>query len=193
VPVLPLHSAPPLRSPRNRAYNFRWTIIRHGGSPPSDEELHDALRHGEPLEVIQEIVRSDPASIRRKDGNGSLPLHVAARHGALVGGVVRFLADRCPQALEEKQEQGWLPLHVAVRLEASFDVVRLLVNRCPHALEEKDKEGGLPLHGAVCLGASFPVVQLLVDRCPVALRDKALNGLLPLLIALGSDASLPVV
>jgi hypothetical protein len=52
----------------------------------NDEELrlHAALRHREPLEVIQEIVRPDPASIRRKDGNGALPLHVAARHGARV-------------------------------------------------------------------------------------------------------------
>jgi Ankyrin repeats (3 copies) len=98
----------------------------------NDEErrLHDALRHGLPLHAIREIVRADPAAIRRTEDDGSLPLHVAAEHGAS-SEVVRFLVDQCPHALEEKKEYGWLPLHVAARCHASFNVVRILATRCP--------------------------------------------------------------
>jgi hypothetical protein len=74
-----------------------------------ERRLHHALRSGEPMEVIQEILDADPDSIRRKeeydddddnDNEGSLPLNVALWHGAPFD-VVHLLVDRCPQALED--------------------------------------------------------------------------------------------
>jgi ankyrin repeat protein len=129
--------------------------------------LH-ALQNKEPLSVIQDIVRSDPSSLRRcAVASGRLPLHIAAMNNASVA-LVGFLVQSFPQALEEKCEKGWLPLHVAAS-DSSVELVRFLVDQCPETLKGKTNAGWLPLHMAAG-GASVEMARFLVDRFPKALE-----------------------
>jgi hypothetical protein len=86
--------------------------------------LVEAIRRRQPLRVIQQIVWTDPESVRRKvddegDGDNWYPLHEAIVAGASVD-VIGFLVYKHPQALREGDKRGWLPLHLAVQPRPSW-------------------------------------------------------------------------
>lgn len=152
-----------------------------GGGLPAEAgrgpfRLHDALERGESLEVIREIVESDPYSVQRRGSNGWLPLHIAAFRAPLE--VVRLLGDAYPHALLEKDKRGWLPLHVAVYSGGYLQVVKYLGEKCPEAFDEKDNDGWLPLHMAARHGI-MEVIKYLAAKCPTALIVKDNDEKLP--------------
>jgi ankyrin repeat protein len=85
-----------------------------GHATPVLLPLHNAVAMTQPLDRIKEIVRSDPAAVRRVDSAGRTPLHVAIASQAPEG-LVRFLVDECPDTLHDPDDLGWLPLHLAAQ------------------------------------------------------------------------------
>jgi hypothetical protein len=128
--------------------------------PSSDGRLplHLAAGRAASLEVVRYLAHEDPSGLRKRDGHGCLPLHLAA-HGSAVGDeappsktakeIVVFLAEAHPQGLLEASDCGWLPLHFAVsRSTASPEAVRFLAEAAPSAPGTPSKTGQLPLHVA---------------------------------------------
>jgi ankyrin repeat protein len=132
-------------------------------------------------EVAECLVDKCPESVRVRDNDGQLPLHVAARYVGL--DEVIILAERWGAALLEKDHAGRLPLHHAVQYEAPLRVVRYLVDEGPLALQKRTADGYLPLHWAVRWKAPAEVAQILVDKYRGALSERTDDGLLPLHVA----------
>jgi ankyrin repeat protein len=144
------------------------------------------------VEAIQLLVVRFPHALRVKDGEGRLPLHLAAVHGDLE--MIRLLADGSPAALEEKDNDGDLPLHgVAGSDRATLEVFRYLSERCPGSLLVANDEGQLPLHVAAYQHhESAELVRCLADPCPESLAVKDGEGNHPLHIVafVGASADL---
>jgi Ankyrin repeats (3 copies) len=78
-----------------------------------------------------------------ENGDGCLPIHVAARYASFA--VVKVLVDARPQTLEYVSgNRGRHPLHIAARHSSSTDVVKFLVFRCPRVLYMVTPECELP-------------------------------------------------
>lgn len=85
--------------------------------------LHNAIHQGDPLKVVQEIVEFDPTSVKRKNSDGWLPLHIAARHAKLE--VVQYLVDKFPKALRRGTSYGMRPA-VLARKQGQLDTAEFL-------------------------------------------------------------------
>jgi Ankyrin repeats (3 copies) len=103
-------------------------------SAPDDPlPLHVAAHRATSLEIVQYLASEDPSALYKRDSNGCLPIHRAARRSTMMDhaptattkAIVRFLADAYPRGLLEASECGWLPLHLAVAGATSLDLVQL--------------------------------------------------------------------
>jgi ankyrin repeat protein len=134
------------------------------------QHLIRLIKESQSMEVVKEVVMSNPLLLQKADGDGRLPLHHAARSKASLN-IIHFFVDTWDQALQEKDSCGWLPLHIAARYEAPFAVVQYLVTQGPMALLERDVDGWTPLHHAAKC-ASIEVVRCLVNKCEQALGEE---------------------
>ena len=70
------------------------------------------------IHVLRLILISDPDSVRERDENGYLPLHIAVEDGACVE-VIDMLLTAYPGAAQQTNKYGRLPLHIACRCRAA--------------------------------------------------------------------------
>jgi len=125
-------------------------------------------------------------SIRSRNDDGSLPLHVACRKGTPLG-YIRLLARKHSAALQTPDTTGALPLHIACQTATplSLGLIRFLVEQEPAALHTPNNVGALPFH--LLCGASDPpldVLKYLMRTDPESLRAAMTNaGALPVMMA----------
>jgi ankyrin repeat protein len=149
---LPLHKAVSLRSSAVCKYllqhiyattrrlplhelleDLTWDRSSNSGVAPP---LHDAL-HGNVLgtddvvEILEYLVDQNPALLRSRDQDGSLPLHVACRRGASFT-IIQSLVDLYKASVKSVTPGGDLPLFLACEMpKTSLDAIFLLVKLYP--------------------------------------------------------------
>jgi ankyrin repeat protein len=134
---------------------------------------------------VRALVDARPDALQARCNAGWRPLHVSVLHELVAVDVVRFLAERGPDALlDTENHEGYAPLHLAARSRRSvFGTVQCLLDLNPHALTIAGKhDGRLPLHVAV-QHAGLDVVQAFVDGHPDADAMKDRHGWLPVHVA----------
>ena len=133
--------------------------------------LYTALKHDQPIEVIQLLVNAWQESVFYKDGFSIFALHMACHYSSHMD-VIRFLMDRNPKALAAATFNGDLPIHYAARkIKQSQPILELLINAAPATLMKRRFENYTVLH---CLLQYFIVnlelVQCIAERWGGALR-----------------------
>jgi ankyrin repeat protein len=94
--------------------------VESGGT--GNTALHDAASnrrvgsgedgdYGLSIEVVMELFHTNPNAIKLPNGDGALPLHIAARHGCL--SLVQLLHGLYPSAAHVKDAENLLPLEYA--------------------------------------------------------------------------------
>jgi ankyrin repeat protein len=102
------------------------------GAPPIREALHrNVLGTDDVVEIVEYLVGQNPALLSSRDQDGSLPLHVACRHGASFS-IVQSLVNLYKASVKSVTPQGDLPLLLACELpEPSLDTIFLLIKLYP--------------------------------------------------------------
>jgi len=116
--------------------------------------------------VLQALVQAMPATLRKRDRHGFLPLHhiCCSEYTLLVN--VQFLVYVWPGTLQLPNAEGKLPLHLACKNQLPTDVIRCLVKSYAYAVSVQDKKGQLPLHIACRKRLDVQVIESLVRVCP---------------------------
>lgn len=128
------------------------------------------------LEMIKKLVKDDPALLVKRDGNGHIALHTAAKHASLE--VVSYLVDGDESTVSALDELGELPLHKACRA-GKLDNAQYLMTKNTSSITTRSKDGSTALHLAAKIG-SFELVKHIVevDESTLAIPDEM--GELPL-------------
>jgi ankyrin len=83
------------------------------------------------VEIIEFLVGQNPALLSSRDPDGSLPLHLACRHGAAFT-IVHSLVNLYKASVKSVTSEGDLPLFLACELpEPSLDTIFLLMKLYP--------------------------------------------------------------
>jgi hypothetical protein len=139
--------------------------------------------------VVQVLVERYPKSLMEFDGDGYLPIHLAAtatRNPHQLE-VVKYLAQQCVASLlqrgqmeanQDYDENGSLTIHLAARSTGpqQLAVVRFLAEACPESLGMTAHGASLPVHRALQSNPMPSVIKLLVRLTPIP--DEAKVGLL---------------
>jgi ankyrin repeat protein len=147
--------------------------------------LHVAASHVDTPLAMEPVVERWPESVRQRDGDGSLPIHLAVARREVPLEVVQYLVERDPGSVRLCDRRGFLPLHLAVSYaEPSIELVRLLMDHHPPSVGHADNDGSLPLHLAVSHAEpSSELVRILVDHHPPSVGHADSGGSLPLHLA----------
>lgn len=111
--------------------------------------LHHACNRRCPrADVVEALIRANPAALLQEEEKFWLPLHYACRFKAPKN-VVRLLLHLYPEsgkiAVEARDKQGRTPLYYAVRYDAPHGVASLLIHVDPSAVLEEDQNEESPL------------------------------------------------
>jgi ankyrin repeat protein len=133
------------------------------------------------LEMIRIFINTYPLSVRQKDMNGDLPLHVAIRREEPADLVVCELLRKYPQSAFVKDHHGNLPLFMAcVRSKVSAKIIKGLLVANPQAASTK-VYGSFALHALVHTGGVTPqTIKLLLAANPEGVHTPNNFGNLPL-------------
>lgn len=165
---------------------LRWLCCRREGSVAlAEREWANATAC-----LVWFLAHEWPHHLKRRDVNGLLPLHLAARFGSENLGLFRALVDGMPDTITDLHPDGDFPLHLAIKSGAPKSVVKLLVEAEPQVLRERNASGSLPLHVA----AEFMTddeVKVLSEAYPRALWEQDNHGRLPLHRAVNTEYEPP--
>jgi ankyrin repeat protein len=102
------------------------------GAPPLRFSLHrNVLGMDDVVEILEYLFDRDPAVLRSRDSDGSVPLHVACRRGASFA-IVQSLVNLDKATVKKVTPQGDLPLFLACEFpEPSLDTIFLLMKIYP--------------------------------------------------------------
>lgn len=109
--------------------------------------LHNALRaldSGVALGTIKLLVQADDSTVRIRDSDGSLPLHIACWH---IGhsNVVQYFLELDRASLLASDDYGNTPLHIACR-RANYDAIALFLTQYPDSpVATRNEDGNLPI------------------------------------------------
>jgi ankyrin repeat protein len=101
-------------------------------APPLRCALHrNVLCTDDIVEIVEYLVDRDPALLRSRDQDGSLPVHVACRRGVSFN-IVQSLVNHDKASVKSATPQGDLPLFLACDIpEPSLDTIFTLVKLYP--------------------------------------------------------------
>jgi ankyrin repeat protein len=117
--------------------------------------------------VVEYCVKHDKLEVRKADGDGNTPLHIAAIVSNLPAAKSLLAAGADVNA---RNQRGDTPLHLAVA-KGDRAMIALLIG-AGATLDVVDQDGNTPLHAAA-LGGDVAVVQQLLDAgCKVDPRNK---------------------
>lgn len=130
---------------RDDASRFaRYTFV------DGNDALFEACTHRCPIDVVEMIHIANPASISRRNGDGSTPLHLASSSASEA--VVTFLIETAPHVVVVADADGWTPLHSMVWSRAitmsrcfSSSTVERVLSISPTAARARDVHGDTPL------------------------------------------------
>lgn len=140
--------------------------------------------------VFDQVYSHYPEAANIFDGQGRLPIHVAAEEDALVP--LRYLLTKHPEGADTMMIRpvgrvgGGIPLHIACRTNASSSVITALLSSNFNSTKKSDANGDLPVHLLLRNGdqVSGAVAQALLDIYPTAATRADMYGDLPLSVAL---------
>jgi ankyrin repeat protein len=135
--------------------------------------------------VVEYCVKHDKLEVRRADGDGNTPLHIAAIVSNLPAAKSLLAAGADVNA---RNQRGDTPLHLAVA-KGDRAMVALLI-AAGATLDVVDQDGNTPLHAAALAGDVAIVEQLLAAGCKVDPRNKDGNTPAHLAAWKGHDAVL---
>jgi ankyrin repeat protein len=137
------------------------------------------------------LIEACPDSVRVRAIDGCLPLHLAARGGAIE--LARRLVREWPESVREADPNGLLPLHHAAASEQDVpsaqlvETAQFLINEWPDSILEQDGMGRTLLHIAVLSAWSKedygPMLDFFLERVPECLQVQDQQGRLPLHMA----------
>jgi ankyrin repeat protein len=101
-------------------------------APPLRCALHrNVLGTDDVVEILEFLLDRNPALLRSRDQDGSLPLHVACRRGASFS-IVQSLVDFYEASVKSLTLQGDLPLFLACEMpETSLDTIFIFMKLYP--------------------------------------------------------------
>ena len=162
-----------------------------------DDEFHPPLSHlrislslGDlTLQHFRALLHSlDIESIRNRDGEGKLPIHIACHDGAPVE-VLAMIAELDPATLQIADHSGALPIHLLFCRGFSsieYASVRYLVEQGGvGTLAARNRDGAMPLH-VLCGSTIDPllrIVQYLIQSFPGSVAAQTSSGQYPFMIA----------
>jgi ankyrin repeat protein len=104
----------------------------------------DCEECGAPFDVVKFLMEQDPDGASTIDKSDKIPLHYAARNGALE--LATKLLEKVPGGIHVKDHDCKLPSHFACNNGSNEALVRLLIDKYPESFKEKDKSQSIPLH-----------------------------------------------
>ena len=141
------------------------------------------------LSLLRYFVQQAPDSIRERDGDFNLPIHIACARSVDYE-VIQYLLEQYPASIYLSNYNGALPIHLACQAGASGQVIEYLVEQDADTIRERDGCGNLPLHIACLQPAPFQVIQYLVQQDSATLHISNKDGALPIHLACRAGASL---
>ena len=96
-----------------------------------DFPLHIACRQTKiPIDVVRFLVEHDPTTVRQRDSQGNLPIHVLCASHPLLD-AVQYLHSQYEASVTMTNQQGCSPFAVASLASASLDVLIFLMQANP--------------------------------------------------------------
>ena len=174
------------------------TCFKHEkGNSSYDENSYTPLllacKKDAPIDIIEQILSSDPQILDMPDSNGNHPLHLTCKYGTDINVMKKFL-EKNPTVASKRNRKGCSPLqHIMERSGIFTEWIQQLLLVAPVAATFYDINGDLPLHycGKVTMNKS--TVQLMIDSCPIAVRKLNRYGAPPILLAASRGAPLPIL
>lgn len=139
--------------------------------------LHEVMRHcqGEGiLQLIEYLVKRNPACVQQLDLEGNLPLHILPQGFSLPATkesiqadqlqARRFMMQQYPQALKKTNYRGETPLVIAINVDYNI-LVKDIITEFPKSLKETDQQGKYPIQYAIESG-NTDAVKLILQKDP---------------------------
>jgi len=118
--------------------------------------------------LIAALLKVRPDGAQQLDGEGLLPLHIAARSCAPVD-VLELLIQAYPDGMRAMDATSYrLPLHFACTRKANLECIRVLLAANPVAASYEDGDAHTPAQLAASHGAGEEAVQLLMAAAAAA-------------------------
>jgi ankyrin repeat protein len=173
---LPLHCA--CRAGQKDFFN----LLLARRYPDQGLPLHAILQDDELLEkesIVQYILSEYRWSLRNRDSQGAMPLHIAVASDVGMRTVQKLL-ELDPDLVSQKDKSGFLPLHYALRRGDPSNVVEMLLDRYPGAVKIAGVDNLLPLHFACRKGVDLEIGKRMVRIYPGSVGITDSMGELPL-------------
>jgi len=100
---------------------------------------------GVAIEILKLLLKAHPDSVTQTDGEGYLPLHLAAMNKSPA--FCKILVDAYPELAKRVDDDGDLPIHNACH-RGRPDTVEYLFELYPESLHIRNNNGYLPIHEA---------------------------------------------
>lgn len=156
-----------------------------------DCQLQHAMRNGESINTILELLELYPMDVQHKNLLGDYPLHTALSCSAEDNSnqydiVIMKLIELVPQAIQYANVESLYPLHLALMHCISDDVVMKLIDTYPNAVRISVNDWH-PLHYACRYDTSQMVLKKLIEMYPEAISQKSDEGRYPIHYATCTD------
>ena len=146
------------------------------------QDLHSLCASSSPsLELVRMTLSMSPFSLKQRDNQGNLPLHVSVNRDDPSALVVRELLKLWPESARQQDGSQNLPLFLACRrAKMTAGVIKALLQAYPEAAFSKSY-GNTALHMLVYSGSAAPeCVRLLLEVNKASAATKNRQGNLPL-------------
>jgi len=135
-------------------------------TPDGRTPVHIAAASGVSVHTLDMLIASGGYSLfQARDGNGQLPLHIAATY-QLSHDAVREMALAFPEAVSHKDSLGRTPLHLAIKHKAPPGVVFEMGRHLTDATKLRDKQNRSLLMMAVQYDSPLHIIHELLELCP---------------------------
>lgn len=157
-----------------------WTKVCVDGTHSSSLlPLHQACSLKPPVNIITELIKAYPKSVRTKESFFSrIPLHIACLRGASLE-VINACLLCYSDGARAKAVFDRLPLHYACGSGSSKEIILSLIAAYPDGPKSQDEHGWLPLHLACFYNASPSVIQTLIEAYPNSVNVTTKKGKTP--------------
>jgi ankyrin repeat protein len=163
------------------------------GKEGEDDDGQDGIHPiSDNLEKFRLLISSYPLGLEIPDGNGLIPLQIAAFYNRCVE-YHHFLFEHYPNAISKTvNETGRLPLHYNTVYCYSSKIMKYLLDVYPDAIKVMDYNQRLPIHTLIArteyvTPSRLRCLRLLLDEYPISANMRDKDGQTPLDLARRND------
>ena len=146
----PLHLIAMMQNPPPET--IQKLSIYHAAFLPTSKStpLHMAVRFSNSIEMVQELLRLNPQSVKMKDAEGCLPLHrVGENNNPAAAKILQVLLAAAPETACKKDKNGQHPLIYFLRSKSPLqDMIPYFLEANKEAVNIRDSFGQYPIHVA---------------------------------------------